>query len=399
MSNIYVTEPATHGKVILKTTVGEIEIELWSKETPKACRNFVQLCMEGYYDDTSFHRLVRGFIVQGGDPTGTGEGGESIYGQPFKVILNPYDDIEPRQRPKQIVKLNSEDEVKVTAKATKNFSLLSFGEEAEEEEEVVNTVVKKFRQKGKSAHDLLSDPRLSSIPVTVTDEDAELVNRAKSELDKEIQERQQRREAAHLQEDEAKAKRIEMLRHEAEELRRQIALSKQAEKNKQSKEKEKSERKAREAQEQEEEEEAALARWEAKQKGQLDGDSKTSQPLVDDLDTFSADFASYKAKSKKAIKGSEREAVTLSLLEKFGNHLRSVIGSEESNEEPCKFSTVDDWMKSRLVSEVPSPARKVLDPTMPHPDRYDLYDPRNPLNVRKRGGDMDGATEKKSRRV
>lgn len=85
MSNIYVNEPATNGKVILKTTVGEIEVELWSKETPKACRNFVQLCMEGYYDDTAFHRLVRGFIVQGGDPTGTGEGGESIYGEPFKV--------------------------------------------------------------------------------------------------------------------------------------------------------------------------------------------------------------------------------------------------------------------------------------------------------------------------
>ncbi|CAH8667451.1 unnamed protein product [Schistosoma bovis] len=88
MSNIYVTEPATHGKVILKTTVGEIEIELWSKEAPKACRNFVQLCMEGYYNDTSFHRLVRGFIVQGGDPTGTGEGGESIYGQPFKTEIH-----------------------------------------------------------------------------------------------------------------------------------------------------------------------------------------------------------------------------------------------------------------------------------------------------------------------
>lgn len=93
-----------------------------------------------------------------------------------------------------------------------------------------------------------------------------------------------------------------MLRQEAEELRRQIALSKRAEKNKQSKEKEELERKAREAQEQKEQEEAALARWEAKQKGELDGDSKTTQPLVDDLETFSADFASYKAKSKKAIK-------------------------------------------------------------------------------------------------
>lgn len=56
-------------------------------------------------------------------------------------------------------------------------------------------------------------------------------------------------------------------------------------------------------------------------------------------------------------------------------------------------------MKNRLVSEVPTPARKVLDPTMPHPDRYDLYDPRNPLNVRKRGGDVESMIEKKSRRV
>lgn len=85
MSSIYITEPPTNGKVILGTTVGEIEIELWSKETPIACRNFVQLCMEGYYNDTTFHRLVKGFIVQGGDPTGTGEGGESVYESPFKV--------------------------------------------------------------------------------------------------------------------------------------------------------------------------------------------------------------------------------------------------------------------------------------------------------------------------
>ncbi len=70
--------------MILKTTVGEIEIELWSKECPLACRNFIQLCMEGYYNNTIFHRLIPEFIVQGGDPTGTGEGGESIYGHPFK---------------------------------------------------------------------------------------------------------------------------------------------------------------------------------------------------------------------------------------------------------------------------------------------------------------------------
>ncbi|KAJ2399063.1 Peptidyl-prolyl isomerase cwc27 [Coemansia sp. RSA 2559] len=83
MSNIYVSEPPTSGKVVLETTVGDIEIELWSKETPKTCRNFLQLCMEGYFDNTVFHRVVPGWIVQGGDPSGTGEGGESIYNVPF----------------------------------------------------------------------------------------------------------------------------------------------------------------------------------------------------------------------------------------------------------------------------------------------------------------------------
>ena len=72
-------------QVLLLTSVGDIDVELWSKETPKACRNFVQLCLEGYYNGTIFHRLVHDFIVQGGDPTGTGHGGESVYGKPFSV--------------------------------------------------------------------------------------------------------------------------------------------------------------------------------------------------------------------------------------------------------------------------------------------------------------------------
>eukprot|EP01098_Paradermamoeba_levis_P014185 TRINITY_DN6696_c0_g2_i1.p1 TRINITY_DN6696_c0_g2~~TRINITY_DN6696_c0_g2_i1.p1 ORF type:complete len:197 (+),score=64.40 TRINITY_DN6696_c0_g2_i1:58-648(+) len=83
MATLYITEPPTRGKVILVTTVGEIEIELWAKEAPLAVRNFVQLCLEGYYDGTIFHRIVKDFIVQGGDPTGTGKGGESIYDKPF----------------------------------------------------------------------------------------------------------------------------------------------------------------------------------------------------------------------------------------------------------------------------------------------------------------------------
>jgi len=72
---------------VLKTSFGDIEIELWSREAPKACKNFVQLCTDGYYDGVLFHRIVKGFIAQGGDPTGTGAGGESIYGHPFKVIM------------------------------------------------------------------------------------------------------------------------------------------------------------------------------------------------------------------------------------------------------------------------------------------------------------------------
>jgi len=76
---VYAKEPATNGKVILKTSMGDVDVELWPKEAPKACRNFVQLCLEGYYDNTIFHRIVKDFIVQGGDATGTGFGGECIY--------------------------------------------------------------------------------------------------------------------------------------------------------------------------------------------------------------------------------------------------------------------------------------------------------------------------------
>ncbi|CAO1618588.1 unnamed protein product [Sympodiomycopsis kandeliae] len=84
MSNIYITEPPTSGRVLLSTSKGDIEIELWAKECPKACRNFIALALEGYYDGIVWHRIVPGFCVQSGDPTGTGTGGESFYGEPFE---------------------------------------------------------------------------------------------------------------------------------------------------------------------------------------------------------------------------------------------------------------------------------------------------------------------------
>uniref|UniRef100_A0AAV1UG66 PPIase cyclophilin-type domain-containing protein n=1 Tax=Peronospora matthiolae TaxID=2874970 RepID=A0AAV1UG66_9STRA len=83
MSSIYITEPNTEGKVLLHTSFGDLDVELWSQQAPKACRNFLQLSLEGYYDQTIFHRIVPGFMLQGGDPTGTGNGGESIYGGAF----------------------------------------------------------------------------------------------------------------------------------------------------------------------------------------------------------------------------------------------------------------------------------------------------------------------------
>lgn len=85
MSDTYNLEPPPTAKVLLKTTAGEILLELFGKQTPKTTRNFLQLCLDGYYDGTIFHRLVPKFIIQGGDPTGTGQGGESSYdGEPFE---------------------------------------------------------------------------------------------------------------------------------------------------------------------------------------------------------------------------------------------------------------------------------------------------------------------------
>ncbi|XP_078167890.1 cyclophilin-like peptidyl-prolyl cis-trans isomerase family protein [Carex rostrata] len=236
MSTIYVLEPPTKGKVVVKTTLGPIDIELWPKEAPKAVRNFVQLCLEGYYDRTIFHRVIKSFLVQGGDPTGSGTGGESIYGSPFadefhsrlrfnhrglvacanagtphsngsqffmtldrcewldkkstifgkvtgdsiynllrlgevdsdkddrplqppkilsvEVLWNPFDDIAPREKPQLPTKVDTEVKQE-KKKAVKQLNVLSFGEEVEEEEKEAEVV----KDKIKSIHDVLNDPR------------------------------------------------------------------------------------------------------------------------------------------------------------------------------------------------------------------------------------------------
>lgn len=239
MSTIYVSEPPTKGKLVLNTTHGALDIELWPKEAPKAVRNFVQLCLEGYYDNTIFHRILKGFLIQGGDPTGTGTGGQSVYGGAFadefhqrlkfkyrglvacanagsphsngsqffisldrcdwldrkntifgkvtgdsvynlpriadvetdknerpldpapkiisvEVIWNPFDDIVPRVAPAEPSSISTIDTDNTKKKAVKKLNLLSFGEEAEEEEKELAAT----KQKIKSSHDVLNDPRL-----------------------------------------------------------------------------------------------------------------------------------------------------------------------------------------------------------------------------------------------
>ena len=69
--------------VILKTTQGDIKLKLFPKIAPKACENFVKLVEKGYYNGIIFHRVIKDFMIQGGDPTGSGCGGNSIWGHPF----------------------------------------------------------------------------------------------------------------------------------------------------------------------------------------------------------------------------------------------------------------------------------------------------------------------------
>jgi peptidylprolyl isomerase len=75
---------AKHPHVLLKTNQGTIELEIREDLAPLAAENFITHVKEGYYDGIIFHRIIKGFMIQGGDPTGTGRGGESIWRKPFK---------------------------------------------------------------------------------------------------------------------------------------------------------------------------------------------------------------------------------------------------------------------------------------------------------------------------
>ncbi|APT18812.1 peptidyl-prolyl cis-trans isomerase [Amylolactobacillus amylotrophicus DSM 20534] len=76
-------EHVTGPKATIKTNQGEIIIQLFAAEAKKTVQNFVELAKKGYYNGVTFHRVIPDFMIQGGDPTGTGAGGESIYGESF----------------------------------------------------------------------------------------------------------------------------------------------------------------------------------------------------------------------------------------------------------------------------------------------------------------------------
>jgi cyclophilin family peptidyl-prolyl cis-trans isomerase len=74
---------------VMKTNMGTIELELYADQTPKTVENFVGLANKKYYDGIIFHRVIANFMIQGGDPTGTGRGGQSLWGKPFADEIVP----------------------------------------------------------------------------------------------------------------------------------------------------------------------------------------------------------------------------------------------------------------------------------------------------------------------
>ncbi|MBQ7581166.1 MAG: peptidylprolyl isomerase, partial [Clostridia bacterium] len=69
---------------VIRTNLGEISVRLFPDEAPKTVENFLTHAKNGYYNGVIFHRVIRDFMVQSGDPTGTGMGGESIWGKGFE---------------------------------------------------------------------------------------------------------------------------------------------------------------------------------------------------------------------------------------------------------------------------------------------------------------------------
>lgn len=89
MASVSSSGSRRQGSVLFDTPLGPVAFELYWEHAPVTCENFWQLAQKGYYDGTEFHRVIADFMIQGGDPTGTGKGGESIYGKTFADEITP----------------------------------------------------------------------------------------------------------------------------------------------------------------------------------------------------------------------------------------------------------------------------------------------------------------------
>ena len=96
MSDFQTSKPSKGDTLVaMETTLGTVTLRFFPEDAPKAVENFVTHAKNGYYDGIVFHRVIKDFMIQGGDPTGTGMGGESIFGGEF--------DNEPSSRLSHIV--------------------------------------------------------------------------------------------------------------------------------------------------------------------------------------------------------------------------------------------------------------------------------------------------------
>jgi peptidylprolyl isomerase len=82
-------EAADRPIIVLETNRGNIEVQLYPDVAPKTVENFIGLAEKGYYNGVIFHRVIPSFMIQGGDPTGTGRGGESLWGADFEDEVSP----------------------------------------------------------------------------------------------------------------------------------------------------------------------------------------------------------------------------------------------------------------------------------------------------------------------
>ena len=76
-------------KAIIKTEKGDMTVQFYDKDAPGTVENFLKLAKEGFYNGTLFHRVIKEFMIQGGDPGGDGTGGESAWGGSFADEINP----------------------------------------------------------------------------------------------------------------------------------------------------------------------------------------------------------------------------------------------------------------------------------------------------------------------